>query len=283
MESVSETNVDPPAAHPEPEFAAFLIPDPAGFLIGRRLATSMSRLLRDEFAPPADMHVVEGPHFVYEQNIGLFLGRRGRGPLRVAWDTNLLIDYFEHSCALWDGHPLPDIVSGDYGEELEALQVVMAMWVLRDIRFYIPTRALRDAKRKLSERQFGQRQQAFEAFAAALSLVGDTSEERESPPMILPESELERALQRVPAGNDRGLVEESVRQRMQVFMTRDVRVLRAAPALRPFGLYIATPGDLLEELSACGAILCLLDPRFAYWPLPDTRRVAHLYRAALPS
>jgi hypothetical protein len=279
---MSDTNTDGPAFRAEPEFAAFLMPDSVGFLIGRRLATTMSRLLRDEFAPPAEMPVIEGPHFVYEQNLDLFLGRRGRGPLRVAWDTNLLIDYFEHSRALWDGDPLPDIVPGDYGEQLEALQVVMAMWVLRDIRFYIPRRTLRDAKRKLHQRHLEQRQQAFKEFANALSLAGDASEERESPPMILPESELERALQDVPAGNDRGLVEESVRQRMHVFMTRDVKVLRAAPALRPLGLYIATPGDLLEQLSASGAILCLLHPRFAYWPLPDTQRVAHLYRAALP-
>jgi hypothetical protein len=266
---------------PEPGVAGFLMPDTVGHLIGSRLATTMSRLLGDEFTPPPEMPIFEGPHFVYEQNPRLFLGRRGRGPLRVAWDTNLLIDYFQQSCALWAGDCLPDIVPGEYGEELEGLQVVMAMWVLRDIRFYVPKLALRDAREKLTERQLAQRVRAFEEFAAALGLVEHAGEERELPPLILPDSELRRALEQMPAGNDRGLIEESVRRGMHVFMTRDANVLKARAALRPFGLYVATPYDLLEELTAIGALFCLLDPRFAYWPLPDMRRVTHLYRAAL--
>jgi len=42
-----------------------------------------------------------------EQTPRLFLGRRGRGPLCIAWDTNLLLDYFQHGRALGMASPYP--------------------------------------------------------------------------------------------------------------------------------------------------------------------------------
>ena len=271
--------VDDDSSDPEARVAAFLLPDTFGDTVGSRLATAVSRRLR-EFAPPPGTPIFEGPHFVYHENRRLFLGRRGRGPLRIAWDTNLLIDYFQHGRALWEGASLPELVPGDYGEELEGLQIITAVSVLRDIRLYILEGSLGDAKRKLDARRLGERLQAFREFAGALHTV-EANNESEPPPLVLPDSELQRALKGVPAGNDRGLVEEAARQRMHVFLTRDTGVLRAAPALRPFGLYVGTPLDLLEELTACGGLFCLTDPRFAYWPLPNRERVAHLYHATL--
>jgi hypothetical protein len=266
---------------PEPQFAAFLLPDTLGDTIGSQLATAVSRQLRDEFAPPPGMRIVEGPHFVYEQNPALFLGRRGRGPLRVAWDTNLLIDYFQHGRAVWENKSLPELVPGTYGEELEGLQIVMAVWILRDIRFYILRGTLRDAKRALSARRLDQRLQAFREFTDALSFVEAEEDQREPPPLLLPDSELQRVLNSVPAGDDRSLVEEAVRKRMHVFLTRDTDVLKARHKLQAFGLLIASPLDLLTEIARCGALYCLTDPEFAYWPLPDRARVAHLYHATL--
>ena len=265
----------------DPEVAAFVLPDTFGATIGARLVTGLSRELRDEFAPPPGTLIVEGPHFVFEDNPRLFLGRRGRGPLRVAWDTNLLIDYFEHGRALWENQSLADVLPGAYGEELEGLQIVMAIWILRDIRFYVLRGTIVDAKRALGARRLDQRVQAFREFAGALSFVESDDDEREPPPLLLSDAELQRALTSVPAGNDRGLVEESVRQQMHVFLTRDTNVLKARPALQPFGLYIGSPLDLLEEITACGGLYCLTDPRFAYWPLPARERVAHLYHATL--
>jgi hypothetical protein len=173
------------------------------------------------------------------------------------------------------------LVPGTYGEELEGLQIIMAIWILRDIRFYILSGTIRDGKRALSARRLGQRLRAFREFAGALSSVEANDDEREPPPLLLPDSEFQRALRSVPIGNDRGLVEESVRQQMHVFLTRDANVLRARPALQAFGLYIASPLDLLEEITACGGLYCLTDPRFAYWSPPDRERVAHLYHATL--
>lgn len=266
---------------PERQIAAFVLPDTFGATIGSRLLSGVSRELRREFAPPSGTPIVEGPHFVYQDNPRLFLGRRGRGPLRIAWDTNLLIDNFEHGRALWENKSLPELVPGAYGEELDGLQVLMAIWILRDIRFYVMHGTLLDAKRALSARRLSQRLQAFREFAGALSFVESEDDEREPPPLLLPDSELQSALTRLPAGNDRSLVEESVRQRVHVFLTRDAGLLRARAAMEAFGLYVGSPLDLLEEITACGALYCLTDPRFAYWPLPARERVAHLYHATL--
>jgi hypothetical protein len=62
-------------------------------------------------------------------------------------------------------------------------------------------------------------------------------------------------------------------------MTMDKRILKQRKVLKPHGLLLASPLDLLEELVACGAFNCMLEPRYAYWPMPDQMRVGHLIHA----
>ncbi|MGC4821768.1 hypothetical protein [Micromonospora sp. DT63] len=262
---------------------------------GFHLANEMTRRLRvsfgaDEvtrmleqaalFAPP------EGPHFVYEENVRLFAGRRGRGPLHVALDTNLLIDYFTYGHRIWTGDSVVDLVSSeDYSTDLESLQLVLALWAVRDIRFIMLAASVDDAKKTLSQERRGQRLLAFEEFTAALHLFGwGDLEERPSREglLILPEREMRRALTAVPAGNDRRLVHDALQVGANVFLTRDVGILKATDALRPFGLLIATPADLFEELFACRAFHCFLGPRYLYWPAPDQQRIGHLIHALDP-
>lgn len=59
-----------------------------------------------------------GPHFAYKHGPGLFLGRRGEGPLEVVWDTNVLIDYLTYGAQMWEGEPFhaPD----GYSKSLKA-------------------------------------------------------------------------------------------------------------------------------------------------------------------
>jgi hypothetical protein len=75
------------------------------------------------------------------------------------------------------------------------------------------------------------------------------------------------------------LVSSASRMGLHVFLTRDKGILRHRDALRPFGLLLASPLDIFEELLACGAFHCMLEPRCAYWPMPDQMRVGHLIRA----
>lgn len=225
-----------------------------------------------------------GPHFDYNRSAGLFLGRRGVGPLSVAWDTNLLIDYFNHGQSLWDATSMPDLVDGEHGEDLEALQVIMALWVVRDIRFHIAPSVIHDSKRKpLSDLETAKRRHALDRFTEALTLAPTYSGNAEGVvapgTLLLPNAELERALLSVPAGNDRQLVRHAIKKGMHVFMTRDRGVLRSRSALRPFGLVPATPGDLLELLAEAGALHCMLAPRYLTWTMPDQHRVANLLHA----
>jgi hypothetical protein len=262
-----------------------------GVHLAKRVSARLRAALTDDHgehlqAYGAGWPVPEGPHFVYEAGPAIFLGRRGRGPLHVAWDTNLLLDYFQFGSALWEGDGLPDSVGQDYAAELEGLQLLLGLWVFRDIRFLILPDTIEDAKKKLSPERRGDRIRAFEEFAAALRLVGSGEADLDVPSrrglLILPESELRRALAEVPPGFDRRLVEAAVRSGAHIFLTRDAGVLRSRNVLRPFGLLMASPLDLLEELVGCGAFDCLLKPRCAYWPMPDQQRVAHLIRALPP-
>lgn len=226
-----------------------------------------------------DRPLPEGPWFQYALGPDLFLGRRGRGPLRIMWDTNLLIDYFEYGRQIWDGESLPESLPGEYGEELEGLQLLLSVWVLRDIRFTLPEGALDDAKRQMSGPRVQRRVRALAEFGSALEHVDWEYADEDLPPLFLPARELERALASIPVGGDRRLVGEAVRRGMHVFLTRDKRVLKAASHLRPFGLVLASPLDVLELLCACGGFHCVLDPSTVTWPIPDMQRVSHLLDA----
>ena len=115
--------------------AFFAYGDPQLEAWGVRLLNQVSHALRSAFpVPPATNRIPAGPDFEYERAPYLFLGRRGRGPLHIAWDTNLLIDYFQYGRALWNREI---DIGAPYSDELEALQLVMSLWVIRDIRFRV--------------------------------------------------------------------------------------------------------------------------------------------------
>lgn len=233
--------------------------------------------LHDDASPP------EGPHFLYEDGPSLFLGRAGRGPLQVAWDTNLLVDYFEYGTQLWEGESLPHVIPTEHGEELEGLQVLVSLWVLRDIRFHILPGVIVDSKKKpLAQSRRQQRLYAWEEFCAAIALVEEDDEEGYGtpvPPVGISDHEADRALSHVPAGNDRALVRDALMTGMHVFMTCDKGVLKARDSLGTLGLLLVSPLDLLEELGAAGALHCLFERQHLYWPMPDQQRVSHLIQA----
>jgi hypothetical protein len=255
--------------------------------MARRLRSTLIDLeMWDPSRPLRDDQVPVGPEFVYDSASAIFGGRSGHGPLFIAWDTNLLLDYFNFGSSLWQGRDLPDELGAEYTGELEGLQFLVALWVLRDIRFVILPATVTDAKRKLSQERRVSRLNAFRGFTSALQLVSDDPPELDLPSrdglLVLPERMLERAVSEIPPGFDRALVSSAARMGLHVFLTRDKGILRHRDALRPFGLLLASPLDIFEELLACGAFHCMLEPRCAYWPMPDQMRVGHLIRA-LPS
>lgn len=222
---------------------------------------------------------VEGPHFVYDEGPELFGHRQGRGPLLIAWDTNLLIDYFDHGAALWRGEDLTGS-SAAHSEQLEALRLIMALWVVRDIRMMVLPATITDARkgRVRPDRQL-RRAEAFAQFTAAITLVGGDYAPPPGPPK-LPLRVLEDALHAVPEGGDRNLVRQAVKIGAHVFLTCDLKVLKAAEQVRPFGTVLASPQDMLELIAAAGGLWCLQNPRaHLHWPMPDLHRVTLLTRA----
>ncbi|MEU4570894.1 hypothetical protein [Nonomuraea sp. NPDC023979] len=249
-----------------------------------RFRAALREMERGASGPlPSIGMIPEGPHFVYESAPWLFHTRQGRGPLFIVWDTNILIDYFKYGRALWEGDGLPAQAGSDYAAELEGLQLLLALWVLRDIRFIVLPGTIKDAKRRLSAERKADRMRAFREFTSALSLV-DGNFPEEVPPfteglLILPDSLLEDALKAIPAGYDRWLVGSAARMKVHVFMTLDKGILKQREAFKKFGLLLASPLDILEGLVGCGAFQCMLEPRYAYWPMPDQMRIGHLIRA----
>ncbi|MFJ2551541.1 hypothetical protein [Microbacterium sp. NPDC087591] len=222
------------------------------------------------------IHVV-GPDFEYRTSPRLFAGRVGRGALRIAMDTNLLIDYFEHGHSMWMGESVTKLHTGEYGEHLEALQLILAVWVLRDIEFVMLKESLRDSKRRKLAPHLDQRnRKAWTEFYSALTHSPYHSEDRTDAAQRLPSRLIDRVIDAVPAGGDQRMVRAALNDGAHVYLTRDKRVLRASDQLRPFGLSAMTPGDLLDALSRYGALNFLWDPTSLYWPLPDQEKVAHM-------
>jgi len=225
--------------------------------------------------------MIEGPHFHYDSAPGLFLGRSGRGPLEIVWDTNILLDYLEHGHVIWDEGSF-DVADEDYCAELEALGLLINVWTRRDVRINILDRSITDAKKRLSAARMRSRATAVDEVAAALTLDvwhgrEDEDEDEDYPwlGVIVPPEVLER----IPEGADRELVAEAVERGGHVFLTRDGGVLRCRDVFKPHRLLLASPLDLLEELAACGALLSVLRPETMYWPLPDLQRLSHLIQA----
>jgi hypothetical protein len=137
-----------------------------------------------------------------------------------------------------------------------------------------------DARRALSLGREQQRARAARKVAAALAhdVWGDELDRRRSP-LVISSRALRETLDQLPLGNDRELVRESLDSGAHVFLTRDKGVLRCARLLKPLGLLIASPLDLLEELVSCGAMLAVMRPESMYWPVPDLQRMSHLIEA----
>lgn len=244
--------------------------------LGVELLRRSSVRLRDAFGElPAPAFVPEGPHFLYDQGPRLFSQRTGRGPLRVMLDTNIFLDFVERARAIW----VEDIQVGDkYGDELEALQLIMAAWVIRDIRFFLPDALRWDGGHRLSMSRRRQRARAIREFDMALRLTGEFDEDHQPGPVDV--RTMNSLLQRVPKGGDRSIAREAASSGMHVLLTRDEGFLKARASMRLLGVLLVSPQELLEALAAAGAFHCLLFPHCAYWPLPDQHRTSHLARLA---
>lgn len=155
----------------------------------------------------------------------------------------------------------------------------MSLWTIRNIRIRILELSVDDANKRLTNERCTARVTALNEFASALALDLYDDDEREPAPANLEAGVRSEALAKLPDGTDRDLVDTALSLGAHVFLTRDKGVLRCARDFKALGLLIASPLDLIEELAACSAILCLIEPGYAYSPVPDLQRVSHLIQA----
>lgn len=193
------------------------------------------------------------------------------GPLVIALDSNVLIDFQQHGHLLLN-EELPD-VDKTYAEDLVGLMSLLNIWLLRDIRFVVTPRSLSDAK-TVNQRFLDRRLPAIEAIASSLAFqFGDWTVTAPSyagaPAPVGKETGL-------APGADRDLVLEAQAVGAHVFLTRD-RPLLDRVALSGSAMVIVAPHVIADQLLSAGVsplsggICGAEDCPYRDWPLvaPD--------------
>jgi hypothetical protein len=231
---------------------------------------------RYSLAPPDDGSL-EGGGFIYEHCPAVFLGRTGYGPLRMAWDTNILIDYAEFGDLMWeeDVEFDPPIAEPRYRRELIALDKIIQLWMMRDIRVRAPQRQIYDAQREMDEAQTELRVRQLDQFLAALTCIQLDKEvlENVTPFDTLPDESTSDEW-------DESLVLEAAATGCHVFLTCDRRLRRRLEQIaRELFVVIMSPSDFTQALAGAGQ----LGWGYAGDMLPDNHKWVHFARATKQS
>lgn len=202
----------------------------------------------------------------------IFGRRTGWGPMRVAWDTNVLIDYAKYL----GRHPVGDyepsrrldpVLAG----ELLCLNEFMRMWMVRDIRIYVTGAQAADGELSRTRRRLRDHQLA--QIAAALECTGAEEHGRtlaalQAPYWVVPTT-LDEA--------DRRIVSEAIRLECEVLLTRDKKILAHRRRLEGLGLRPMTPAEWIlatEPERRRGIVGCAHG-----FVMPDTHKWQHLEAA----
>jgi hypothetical protein len=229
----------------------------------------------------------EGGGFEYEDCPKVFSGRKGYGALRLAWDTNILIDYAKYGQLIWaDDDFDPPVREERYREKLIALSEIMNLWMLRDIRIRMPFRQIWDAKLRLDnkpeelwEKEVGQfhktreiRLWQLEQFHAALSCISLDAEidANVKPFAILPEGSTNDEW-------DESLLEEAIATGCHVFLTGDRKLKKRLDRMaRDSYVAILSPPELLDCLAEANELSLA---RIGQYVMPDTHKFIHILEA----
>lgn len=217
----------------------------------------------------------DGGAFRYAASPQLFFGRTGVGPLRVAMDTAILIDYGQHGYAIWAADQFkPSVPDGVYRDELIALAELMHLWMIRDMRFHVFDRQLTDSKRVMSDQHASLRQRQVEQLSAALDCLGHGTQgwqpqdgETWPPPADLSD---------LPPNADRDLLAAAIDAGCHVFLTRDKPLLNKAEHVARYWVALMSPADLLDTLAATGEVGLTNAGAFL---IPDTHKLIHVMGA----
>lgn len=191
--------------------------------------------------------------FCYDAIPILFQGvlSMDHGPLLVALDSSIIIDLQDHGFALFEDER-PAKVSGQYAKDLDALAQILDLWLLRDIRFIVLPRALSDAKKRQLSKKVARKMVSMERIANALTFqLQDWGYEQDrfpDDPNVDDAPQLDMDVpsvaDSVPKGADRELVLQAIRTDIDVFLTRDKKVLKAARTIKSDLLQVLSPSQL---------------------------------------
>ncbi|MCL7367400.1 hypothetical protein [Streptomyces ardesiacus] len=225
--------------------------------------------------------------FEYASAPQIFLQRAGSGPLHMAWDTNVLVDYLQFGKALWNDAEL-GIEDPKYADQVYAIgNILDPYYCFWDIRIHLFDEILNDAKRELSIERQSRREHALNRFARALMFAEWSEEEDEQDygdssfaqePLFHVEAAVpssgarQRLVDALPNGHDRILVNEAIERGMHVFLTQDRGILRTAPLARSVGLLIVSPCDFIQLFDEAG--ISALN-----FPMPDLARISKVIEA----
>ncbi|MDQ3533455.1 MAG: hypothetical protein M3456_14015 [Actinomycetota bacterium] len=203
----------------------------------------------------APEEVAEGGCFDYGGAPPIFLGRKGRGPLRIAWGTNILIDWRHFGEILRsDDNGLPDGLDSGHEEDLVALGSIMGfIWMIRDIRIRCFLNQRDDFRRvtdrETDDRRRSERDREITEIAAAVRCVKlDEPSDQEI------RSNPDWAARFMSRSFDHDLVEQAIVSGCHDFLTRDQGILRHAESLEALGLRVVRPCDLWDDLLYAGEL-----------------------------
>lgn len=280
---------DSPSGDPRPEGHQISFPwdeEPSDKWKIQSHYTRFSNLYVNQYSLARD-ETSEGGGFQYEDRPKFFLGRNGYGPLRLAWDTNILIDYAKYGQLVWaDDEPDFPVKEERYQNELIALREIMNLWMLRDIRIRMPFRQIYDAKLRLDNKpeelwqkeieQFRRTQEVrlwqLEQFHAALSCI---SLDAQIDSNVRPFANL-------PDGStnddwDKSLLEEAVANGCHVFLTGDRKLKKRLDDIAHDSfVVIVSPTGLLEFLADADE---LSFAKIGQYLMPDSHKFTHIMEA----
>lgn len=224
-----------------------------------------------------DEEYSEGGGYLYERMPAAFGDRTGWGPLRVAWDTSILVDYGKYGSAFWGDDAFDpedfDDLRGDaneqYRDELVALDVIMQTWLYRDIRVHVFPYQLDDAKRALTRSDLEMRSRQLDQFDAALDCLGHGTAEPEGSPPAVPG---------IRPSADRTILEHAVAAGCHILLGRDYRFLTASTRFeaKRYGVTALTPVELVDVMADAGELGVAAA---ATLPIPDTHKWMHAFAA----
>lgn len=218
----------------------------------------------------------EGGAFLYQASPKIFFGREGVGPMRVAVDTSVLIDYADFGEAIWSGERFaPETTDPKYGEELSALAKIMHLWTIRDIRLHVFDRQLTDCVRAMPDDRAALRQRQVEQLQAALRCLGHDTVGA-TPPAGPPAPDLSG----LPEGADRDLLSLAIEAGCHVFLTRDRLLLKRCEHVALYWVAVLSPTGLLDALVASGEAGFSSTGHFL---VPDSHKLVHIMGACRSS